>query len=92
MFRNLHKISSHTKPVRSRLIKKLEKAIADAENRITELEDSIAVIETKLATPEGASDASLYTDYSNLKNELSETMDKWTELTIEKDRLTTENA
>ena len=87
-----NKLSYEARKEQSRLIKKLEKAIADAENRITELEDSIAVIETKLATPEGASDASLYTDYSNLKNELSETMDKWTELTIEKDRLTTENA
>ena len=49
------------------MIKKAEKAVAEAEARISELENGIAVIEAKLATPEGASDASLYGEYSALK-------------------------
>ena len=61
--------------------------MAEAEKKITELETSIAEIEAKLATPEGASDTSLYSDYSSLKKELSDTMDTWTELTIELEEL-----
>lgn len=61
--------------------------MAEAEKKITGLETSIAEIEAKLATPEGASDTSLYSDYSSLKKELSDTMDTWTELTIELEEL-----
>ncbi|WP_455638618.1 ABC-F family ATP-binding cassette domain-containing protein [Parabacteroides sp.] len=82
-----NKLSYEARKEQSKAIKKVEKAIAEAENKITELENSIAAIEAKLATPEGASDASLYNDYSSLKKELSETMDTWTELTIELEEL-----
>lgn len=82
-----NKLSYEARKEQSKAIKKVEKAVAEAENKITELENSIAAIEAKLATPEGASDASLYTDYSSLKKELSDTMDMWTELTIELEEL-----
>lgn len=78
-----NKLSYEARKEQSKAIKKVEKAVAEAENKITELENSIAAIEAKLATPEGASDTSLYSDYSSLKKELSDTMDTWTELTIE---------
>ena len=51
--------------------------------QIGELERAIADIEGQLATPEGASDASLYTRYSELKKDLSDAMDVWTERTME---------
>lgn len=78
-----NKLSYEARKEQSKAIKNVEKAVAEAENKITELENSIAAIEAKLATPEGASDTSLYSDYSSLKKELSDTMDTWTELTIE---------
>ena len=86
-----NKLSYEARKELSRAIKKAEKAVADSENRITELENAIAAIEAKLATPEGASDSSLYSEYSDLKKELSETMDCWTELTIELEELTSQN-
>ena len=82
-----NKLSYEARKEQSKAIKKVEKAVAEAENKITELENSIAAIEARLATPEGASDTSLYNDYSSLKKELSDTMDIWTELTIELEEL-----
>ncbi|MDL2208286.1 ABC-F family ATP-binding cassette domain-containing protein [Parabacteroides sp. OttesenSCG-928-O15] len=85
-----NKLSYEARKELSRAIKKAERAIAEAENRIAELETNIAQIEEKLATPEGAADASLYNSYSDNKNQLSEVMDQWTELTMELEELTKE--
>lgn len=82
-----NKLSYEARKEQSKAIKKVEKSVAEAEKKITGLETSIAEIEAKLATPEGASDTSLYSDYSSLKKELSDTMDTWTELTIELEEL-----
>ena len=82
-----NKLSYEARKEQSKAIKKVEKAVAEAENKITELENSIAAIEARLATPEGASDTSLYNEYSSLKKELSDTMDTWTELTMELEEL-----
>ena len=82
-----NKLSYEARKEQSKAIKKVEKAVAEAENKITELENSIAAIEARLATPEGASDTSLYNDYSSLKKELSDTMDTWTELSMELEEL-----
>ena len=78
-----NKLSYEARKEQSRLIRKLEKAVADSEAKITELEAAIALIETRLATPEGAADTSLYNEYSALKKDLSDTMELWTEQTME---------
>lgn len=82
-----NKLSYEARKEQSKIIKRIEKAIAESESKIADLETSIALIEVRLATPEGASDASLYNEYSSLKKELSDTMDKWTELTMELESL-----
>ena len=81
------KLSYEARKELARSVKKAEKAVADAENRITELEGVIASLEARMATPDGAADAALYADYSLKKKELSDTMDKWTELTLELEAL-----
>lgn len=78
-----NKLSYEARKELNKAIKKQEKLIAESEKKIEELETSIADLETKLATPEGASDAALYTQYADLKKALSETMDLWTEQTME---------
>ena len=85
-----NKLSYEARKELSKAIKKAEKAVAEAEARISELEN--AVIEAKLATPEGASDASLYGEYSALKKELSDAMDLWTERTMELEELNTQDS
>ena len=87
-----NKLSYEARKELSKVIKKAEKAVAAAEARISELENGIAVIEAKLATPEGASDASLYGEYSALKKELSDAMDLWTERTMELEELNTQDS
>ncbi len=82
-----NKLSYEARKEQSKAIRRIEKAIAEAENKIAEIEKSIARTEERLATPEGASDTALYGAYSELKKDLSETMDKWTELTIELEEL-----
>ena len=63
----------------NKLVKKAEKAVEAAEQKIEKLEQQIAAIETKLATPEGASDTSLFTQYGDLKAQLSAAEDEWAE-------------
>ena len=77
------KLSYEARKELNKAIKKQEKLIAESEKKIEELETSIADLEAKLATPEGASDTALYTQYADLKKALSETMDLWTEQTME---------
>lgn len=80
-----NKLSYEASKELNRNIKKAEKAVAEAENKITELENMISELEQKMATPEGAADAALYTDYAELKKQLSAAMDSWTELTMKLD-------
>ena len=87
-----NKLSYEARKEQSKAIKKVEKAIAESEKKITELESSIAAIEAKLATPKGAADVSLYTEYSDLKKNLSDTMDLWAEQTMELEELNAANS
>ena len=82
-----NKLSYEARKEQNKAIKKVEKAIAETENQIGDLEKAIAGLEEKLATPEGAADVSLYSEYSGLKQQLSDTMDLWTEQTLELEEL-----
>ena len=83
-----NKQSYENRKEQARIIRKAERNIAECEKEIAELENKIAKIEEVLATPEGSSDASLYSEYGEIKKTLSATMDKWTELTMELEELT----
>jgi len=61
----------------ARRTRKLEKAIAEAEQKIMDLESEISALESRMLTPEGAADATQYTEHSRLNKELSDAMDKW---------------
>ena len=83
-----NKLSYEARKEQNKLIKKLERTIAESEKRIEQIENAIKEVEQKLATAEGASDSTLYTLYADLKKELSEAMDQWTEQTLEWEELT----
>lgn len=68
---------------RNKAIKKAEKAVEAAEQKIEKLEEKIAQIEALLATPEKAADTSLFTQYGELKNQLTAAEDEWTECCLE---------
>ena len=73
------KLSYEEQKAQARMRKKLEKAVEDAEQRVSELEASVKMLEDKLATPEGATDTALYEKYANLKSQLSQAEDEWAE-------------
>ena len=58
-------------------LKKLERRVADCEAEIEQTEAAIAIIEEKMATPEGASDMSLYEQHQKLKQQLDHVMEEW---------------
>jgi ATP-binding cassette subfamily F protein 3 len=82
-----NKLSYEARKEQNKAIRRVEKAIAESEKKIEDLEKAIAGLEEKLATPEGVADVSLYGEYSELKQQLSETMDLWTEQTLELEEL-----
>ena len=63
----------------AKLRRKLEQSVKDAEAKVEKLEGEIAELESLLATPEGASDTTLFTRYGELKQQLSEAEDVWAE-------------
>ena len=77
------KLSYEARKEQAKVIRKVEKAITECEEDISNTENKISELEARLATPEGASDTKLYTEYGDLKKKLSDSMEKWTELTLE---------
>lgn len=58
-------------------LKKLERRVADCEAEIEQIESAIAILEEKMATPEGASDMSIYEQHRKLKQQLDRVMEEW---------------
>ena len=57
--------------------KKLEKAVADAEATVAELEQAIAILETQMSTPDGAGNMELYEKHGRLKQQLEKAETEW---------------
>lgn len=64
-------------------LKKLERRVADCEAEIEQTEAAIAILEEKMATPEGASDMSLYEQHQKLKQQLDRVMEEWDAVSTE---------
>lgn len=58
-------------------LKKLERRVADCEAEIEQTESAIAILEAKMATPEGAADMTLYDQHQKLKAQLDRVMEEW---------------
>ena len=50
----------------SRLRKKLEKAVHEAEEHVTQLESAVKILEAQLSTPEGSADITLYEKHGKI--------------------------
>ena len=77
------RLSYEEQKERNRRLKKLERRVADCEAEINQTEAAIAILEQKLATPEGASDMSLYDRHRKLKEQLDRVMDEWEATSLE---------
>ncbi len=81
------KLSYEAQKELAKKIRKVEKQVADCEARIEKLEADIAALETRMATPEGASDMSLYEQHTALKKELDTVVEEWENASMELDEL-----
>ena len=81
------KLSYEEQKEHNKIIRKAENEIKKAEEKIASLESTLAEIETLLATPDGATDAALFSKYASIKSELSAAEDEWTELSIRLEEL-----
>ncbi|WP_018668216.1 ABC-F family ATP-binding cassette domain-containing protein [Bacteroides gallinarum] len=64
-------------------LKKLERRVTDYETEIEQTEAAIAILEAKMATPEGASDMALYEQHQKLKAQLDCAMEEWDAVSAE---------
>ena len=78
-----NKLSYEAQKELNKKIKKLERQVADCEASIEETEAAIAIVEEKMATPEGASDMQLYERHQKLKQQLDTIVEEWERVSIE---------
>lgn len=83
-----NKLTYEERKEQSRQIKRIEKQIAETEESIARKESEIKDIEQLLATPEKASDTSLFEKHGTLTKEIEKSMEKWEELTTELENIT----
>jgi ATP-binding cassette subfamily F protein 3 len=81
------RLSYEEQKEQNKLRKKAEKAVKDCEQRIEKLEAEIAEVETKMATPEGASDMKLIGQYTELKKQLDSAVEDWETASMELEEL-----
>ena len=78
-----NKLSYEAQKELNKKLRKLEKQVADCEQKIEKLGAQIAEVEAKMATPEGASDMSLYEQHQQLKKDLDAVVEEWESVSIE---------
>ena len=72
------KLSYEQRKEKNKALKKAEKLVADKENEVARLESERADLEHRMATPEGAQDATIFAKYEEIKQQIARTEDEWT--------------
>ena len=81
------RLSYEEQKEQNKLRKKAEKAVKDCEQRIEKIETEIAAAEEKMATPEGAADMQLISQYAELKKKLDTAVEEWETASMELEEL-----
>lgn len=71
------KLSYEEQKEKAKLRRKAEKLVEKCEEDVAKLEQKKADVEAKLATPEGATDATLFEVYAEVQQELKQAEDAW---------------
>lgn len=71
------KLSYEERKEQAKIRRKLEKEVERCETEVSRLESEKAALETKLATPEGAADTALFSQYGQIQQDLSQAEDAW---------------
>lgn len=80
---NENKLSYESQKELIKKIRKIEKTVTECEKKIEKLEEEISEVEKQMATPEGASDMSLYEKHTSLKKEMDGVVEEWEKASIE---------
>ena len=78
-----NKLSYEEQKERNRIIRRLERKVESLENDIHQLELKTEEIETKLSTPEGAANPTLYQSHEEMQQRISDTMINWEKALLE---------
>lgn len=78
-----NKLSYEAQKELNKKLRKLEKQVADCEQKIEKIEAKIGEVEAEMATPEGASDMTLYEQHQKLKKELDQVVEEWESVSME---------
>lgn len=71
------KLSYEERKEQAKIRRKLEKEVERCETEVSRLESEKAALEAKLATPEGAADTALFSQYGQIQQGLSQAEDAW---------------
>lgn len=71
------KLSYEERKEQAKTRRKLEKEVERCEAEVSRLESEKAALEAKLATPEGAADTALFSQYGQIQQDLSQAEDAW---------------
>lgn len=74
---NAGKLSYEQQKEQAKLRRKAEKEVADWERKVEEIEQRISEMEQQMSTPEGASDISLATQYTEVKKQQATAEEEW---------------
>lgn len=73
------KLSYEERKEQARLKKKAEKLVEQCEQRVMDLEEQKTAIESRLSSPDGASDSSLFESYGDIQRQIKEAEAAWEE-------------
>lgn len=71
------KLSYEERKEQAKTRRKLEKEVERCETEVSRLESEKAALEAKLATPEGAADTALFSQYGQIQQDMSQAEDAW---------------
>ena len=74
-----------------RRVSRAEKAVAESEKKIAKMEQRLKELDSLLCDPKNASDMTLVTEYTDIKRQLDEEVERWEQLSEELEELKIES-
>lgn len=84
---NENKLTYEAQKEQNKKIRRLERQVTDCEKRIEQTESELAELEARMATPEGASDMTLYEQHQRLKSAIDHLVEEWETASTELDEI-----
>lgn len=75
-----NKVSYEERKEQQKMLRKIEKAIKESENKIEKFETRLNELDKLLCDPKNASDMTIVSEYTEIKQELDKEIERWTEL------------